>query len=150
MENKKIIVENCDVVAFIEFNEIFLWSLESKNDLNNGKSELIFTRDDSKEYIENLRYVENEFQIKFIPLVVAIIPTILAFLTMTAFLITFFLLKDKVETYILLLSFIIPTAIFLFLSMILNFVRTKRLEKWNFKRAELFKEAKEQVSKIVK
>lgn len=149
MEKKSLVVKNIDRDFYVELNSIFFWKLESENNLNDTKKVLNFVRDDTIEKLNEIKVVEMDYKCKVIPLVLALVPAILAFILMTVSLFLFIFKREVLTPLVLSLGFLVPDFILLGITVFLTYMRTKQIERYVINKSDLFKEAREKVNNIV-
>lgn len=151
MENKKIICNKSEKSAILSRHLIFKWNVDSEKDLNDGKYEILLSRDDTKSYHTELVNLEKNFTPKLIPLFAAIIPVLLSIILITIFLIMFILKVNNNEDIVTrLIAFFIPAGALMMLSVALFYLRTKKLENFIKNKDILEKEAQNKVEELLK
>ena len=149
MEKKRLVVKKEDRDLYVDLNKIFMWDLDEENNLNDTKILLNFSRDDSTPHINEIRAIEAEYKVAVIPLSVALIPAILAFVLMTVVLFIFIFNKEVLTPVILVCCFLLPDFLLLGLTTYLTYLRTKQVEKYHLNKSEFLKQAKQKVDSVL-
>lgn len=150
MENKKITVYPNEKTNVIEEHLTFLWKLEKEEPKSGGKIELFFTRDDSISYHTKVVEIEEKFRPKFIPLFACLIPAICSIILVTIFLFIYLSNKDNPDIAKTLIAFFIPSSICLFLTVVLVFLRTKKIQDFIITKNDRLKDAKKEIENVLK
>ena len=123
MEEKRITVENLNKDLVIAKYKIFDWKLKEEQ---NGFyfSKLIFERDEQTPYYQELKKLEAQYgEVKSIPFIAILIPSVLAVIIITVLLILFITNKEVAKAYWA--AFIVPAGISLITAMVFTFLKLR-------------------------
>lgn len=148
MQLKTIKVSNLNRDTTVSKHTLFDWELV-KEEKHKFSTTLTFQRDDSVEYFDKLKLLEETYgSYNYIPFIFVIILTALAVSSFTTFLIMFFVNNKDISKAPYSIVFIVLGALCLLCSVIVLYLRTKTAEKISIEKPKKDREYKEKITAL--
>ena len=146
MENKIIKTNRVNRDLEVSKARLFLWQIQ-KEERKGNKILITLSRDNEVPYYQELVKLEEEYgEYKFFPFIAIIIPAIIAFLIITGLLIVYIISSDIAKNYWY--AFLIPSAVCLFISMVLTFLRMRTFDQILNKKKQKDAECSAKIKKL--
>lgn len=134
----------------IKQNDIFAWSVEKEEMINEHMICLTFVRDENLPHLEEIKGLEKQFnKVSKIPLWLLVIFTILTVTFFTIFLIIYFVNGRDVDMPLMFFSLLLPGIVCLFALGALGMIRTKDTTKYISSSVERFEKYKAAVTALL-
>lgn len=127
---------------------LFDWKLVSEEKHDNAPSVLIFERDETVPYYQEMVEVEKETSPRLIPFPIFIVLLGISFALLTTYLILWLMLKPNFDTMKFFCILFIPAMVTMLGGVIISFLRTRQLMQYLQNEATIVKNAEDKMSAL--
>ena len=127
---------------------LFDWKLVSEEKHDNAPSVLIFERDETVPYYQEMVEVEKETSPRLIPFPIFIVLLGISFALLTTYLILWLIMKPNFDTMKFFCILFIPAMVTMLGGVIISFLRTRQLMQYLQNEATIVKNAEDKMSAL--